>query len=69
MDKRFTLAVHNLSDQEVEVDVPHEDAGYLLDLFSDCKYEAWEVDNKRVNLTALWVPLVSPHMCREHSGV
>ncbi|MCW8193777.1 trehalose synthase [Proteobacteria bacterium 005FR1] len=52
MDHRFTLAVHNLSDQPVEtdLDIPDQDTEYLLDLFGDRKYEPWEPGNKRVAL-------------------
>ena len=53
-DHRFTLAVHNLGDSELEVtlDLGKEDRGHLLDLFGDCNYERWDGSTPTLRLQA-----------------
>ena len=52
VDHRFTLAVHNLSEQtiEVELDLDAEDCAHLLDLFGDRKYGNWDHSTPRLTL-------------------
>ena len=50
--ERFTLAVHNLGEEEIEVELEldPDDSLHLLDLFGDCNYERWDPSRPRMRL-------------------